>query len=95
VSCILNALEGMDDEHVSQDLRQDFLDTFQSKLSLQFEDDEIETSQGRLWYLYTCSAEVKDDKVLPLHVSKERLMKQRSQSGLYGAAYSPVSVNMD
>jgi hypothetical protein len=95
VSCILNALEGMDDEGVSQDLQQDFLEVIRSKLSLQFEADEIETSQGRLWYLYTCSAEVKDDKVLPLHVSKERLMKQKSQSSVTGATYSPISVNMD
>jgi predicted transposase YdaD len=65
----------MDDEDVSQALQQDFLEVIRSKLSLQFEADEMETSQGRLWYLYTCSAEVKGDKVMPLHVSKERLMK--------------------
>jgi hypothetical protein len=95
VSCILNALEGMDDDDFSQDLRQDFLEAIRWKLSLQFEAEETETSRGRLWYLYTCSAEVKDDKVLPLHVLKERLMKQRSQSSLSGATYSPISVSMD
>jgi hypothetical protein len=93
VSCILNALEGMDEEDVSHELQIDFLEAIRSKVSLQFEPDEMETTQGRLWYLYTCSAEVKDDKVLPLHVSKERLMKQKSQSNLSGA-YSPISVNI-
>jgi hypothetical protein len=49
----------MDDEDVSQVLQQDFLEAIRSKLSLQFEADEMETSQGRLWYLYFVPAEVK------------------------------------
>jgi hypothetical protein len=94
-SCILNALDDMDDDGVSQDIQQDFLVAMRLKLSLEFEAEDMETSQGRLWYLYTCSAELEDDKVLPLHVSKEHLMKQKSESSLSGATYSPVSVNMD
>jgi hypothetical protein len=90
VSCILNALDGMDDDDVdvSRDLRRDFLETIRSKLSLEFEGEEMETSQGRLLYLYNCSAQVKEDKILPLRVSKERLVKQISQNNL-----SPVSVS--
>jgi hypothetical protein len=95
VSCILNALEDTDDDDVdiSRDVRQDFLETIRSKLSLEFDGEEMETSQGRLLYLYTCSAQVKDDKSLPLHVSQERLVKQSSQNNLLGAKYSPVSVS--
>jgi hypothetical protein len=97
VSCILNALEGMDndDVDVSRDVRrQDFLETIRSKLSLEFEGEEMETSQGRLLYLYTCSSQVEEDKILPLHVSKERLVKQNSQNNnLLGGKYSPVSVS--
>lgn len=96
VSCILNALlEEMDDDgvDVSLDVRQDFLETLRSKLLLEFEGEEIETSQGRLLYLYTCSAQVKEDKILPL-VLQERLVKQNSQKNLLGGSkYSPVSVS--
>jgi hypothetical protein len=95
VSCIVNALEDTDDDDVdvSRELRQDFLETIRSKLSLEFEGDEMETTRGRLLYLYTCSAQVKEDKILPLHVSQERLVKQTSQNNLLGAKYSPVSVS--
>jgi hypothetical protein len=95
VSCILNALDDMDDDDVdvSLDVRQDFLETIRSKLSLEFEGEEMETSQGRLLYLFTCSAQGKEDKILPLHASQERLVKQSSQNNLLGAKYSPVSVS--
>jgi hypothetical protein len=95
VACILNALEGMEDGYLSQELQQDFLETIRSNVSLQFEAEELETSQGRLWYLYSCSAEVKEDDIVPIHVSTERLVKQRSQSCLSGASRSPVSVNLN
>ena len=95
VSCILNALKDVDDDDVdvSRDVRQDFLDTIRSKLSLEFEGEEMETSQGRLLYLYTCCAKGMEDKILTLHASKERLAKERSQNILLGSKYSPVSVS--
>jgi hypothetical protein len=99
VSCILNALEDVDDDDVDvsrdvrRDIRQDFLETIRSKLSLEFEGEEMETSQARLFYLYNCSAQVKENKILPLHVSQERLVEQGLQINLLGAKYSPVSVS--
>jgi hypothetical protein len=96
VSCILNALEDTDndDVDVSRYVREDFLETIRSKLSLEFEGKEMETSQGRLFHLYACSAQVKEDKILPLRISKERLAKDNSQNNnLLGGNYSPVSVS--
>jgi hypothetical protein len=93
VSCILNSLEDMNNEYVSRELRQDFLEAIRSKLSLQFEAEEMETSKGRLWYLYTCSAQVKDDKILPNHVSQEIHVKHNSKNNPSGGGkYLPVSV---
>jgi hypothetical protein len=71
VSCILIALEDTDNDVVSRDLRQDFLETIRLKLSLQFEGTEMATSQSRLLHLYTCSSQAKEVKIIPLlHVPR-------------------------
>jgi len=95
VACILSALEGMDDEHLSQELQRCFLDTILLELSLEFPVDELEKCQGRLWYLYSCSAQVQEDDILPIHVSEERLVKYRSEQHSSDVdGHSPVSVNL-
>jgi hypothetical protein len=52
---------------------------FDRNFSLQFEADEMETSQGRLWYpLYLLIGQGWRQKILPLrNLGKERLMKQK------------------
>jgi len=93
VSCILNAMEGIDDTYLSHDLKFQFLERLQSNVSLTVDPTALESIQARMWYLYSCSAQLQEDDILPLHTSKELTFNHAS--GAPVTTHSPVSVQQE
>lgn len=88
VACLLNSMEGIDDSVYSHELQHEFLLELNSFLP-DIDAEEIDLIQSRLWYLYSCSAQLEEDDVLPTDP-----VPQSSKSDADTASYSPVSVHM-
>lgn len=94
VACMLNAVEGLDDMFSVEQIRSQFLGSLRLRLNIEIDQKTLEGLQARLWYLYSCSAQMQCDDVLPLYVAKSHGSKSASEPGVFGAAHSPVSVSI-
>jgi hypothetical protein len=91
MACMLNAMEGMNDSVEAARARREFLQEVSSALSATFDEEELDAAQSRLWFLYSCSAQLSEDDALEaLSPRKEYSM---SKSGLDSMTNSPVSVH--
>lgn len=90
-AALLNAVEAADDTAVSELFRHQLLRFLKDTLHVSFEVDTLENAQGRLWYLYSCSAQEDAQDFAPLHVSKSQLVKISDRDAGTG---SPVSVSI-
>ena len=91
----MNAMEGMDNITIDQQIN--FLEVINSTLELQYTTETVESIRNRLWYIYSMSAQYKEDDAISessssSHVEKERQTKlaYSEQSSMRSA--SPVSV---
>jgi hypothetical protein len=99
VSCILTAVDGVEDYtgQSSRKIRNTFLSHVRSILPMSSRDDDLDESQGRLWYLYTCSAQLLDDdqeRVRALTRSPRAGKIHSEPIDVDSFAYSPVSVRL-
>jgi Cyclin, N-terminal domain len=94
VACIMNAFLDVESECIAQQLQNDFLATLKASLCVDVSLTALANAQGRLWYLYTCSAQSQFDENQPLHDLSERSIKYSSTNEQASFAYSPVSVDM-
>eukprot|EP00536_Pseudo-nitzschia_multiseries_P006023 jgi/Psemu1/255028/estExt_Genewise1Plus.C_1240031 len=63
VASLVNAMEGMESS-VSEDQQFGFLETIQRIFQLPFSTDAIEAVRNRLWYVYSMSAQCKEDNAI-------------------------------
>jgi hypothetical protein len=101
LACMLNAMEGMDESTVPQEQQRNFVDTICGNFDLRFTKDEIESVRNRLWYVYSMSAQYKEDDMAAAAAtitSSDVVMKDaRSKKQHYDGkerspSSSPVSV---
>jgi len=91
VACILNALQDGEGPFVAKQLTEEFMTSLNSSLGANLCSEELEKTQARLWYLYSCSTQSQFDEVQPALSFHEQSIKcEDATSGEY--ANSPVSV---
>lgn len=102
VAALLNTLDGIEDASLSQKLQVDLLSSTQIELGDDFlmRPDVLEATQDRLWYLYSCSAQHKDDDdflSLQVHTLSNKhghslSSKQKTSTNNEELNKSPVSI---
>jgi hypothetical protein len=97
LASLMNAMEGMDD--ISLDQQSNFIDVINLTFDLKFTADMVETVRNRLWYIYSMSAQYKeDDAIAPTDLVRNKDKKDTSEvkriSGESSSSpsASPVSV---
>jgi Cyclin, N-terminal domain/Cyclin, C-terminal domain len=63
LSAMINAMEGLDESTFSQRQQEGFVETVCMTFGLKFALEEIEGVRNRLWYVYSMSAQYKEDDV--------------------------------
>lgn len=94
VACILNVIEGIDSEQHAVVLKHEFLESLKMTYNLTFEASALDKVQARLWFLYSCSAQLQRDDIIPLYFAQERLVKYNFMSEQDIVSHSPVCVNI-
>ena len=92
VACILNAIEGIDDIAYAKELRQEYLRTLHCSLCVEVDLVALDRAQKRLWYLYSCSAQIQYEDIIPHCVSRERLHQSDNNLDKSSVSHSPVGV---
>jgi len=92
VACILNAMEGMDDEYLYQTLPLEFIVKLRTSLCVDIECVALEHCQARLWFLYGCSAQLQHDDIMPSHIRK---VCQGQHGGDTGSTFSNSPISVD
>lgn len=95
VACILNAIEGIDDINHAKDLRCEYLRTLRTCLCVEVDMFELDRSQKRLWYLYSCSAQIQYEDIMPHNLSKEKLHTSDHEYDATSHDHSPVGVGFN
>ncbi len=95
IASLMNAMEGMD--NITIDQQNNFLDVINSTFELKYTADAVESIRNRLWYIYSMSAQYKEDDVISegtssTHVQKERQTKLSLLETSSARSVSPVSV---
>ena len=90
LASLINAMDGI--EHISLERQNSFVDIINLTFGLKFSAEIVEAVRNRLWYVYSMSAQYKeDDCVAPQLVEKD--MKRKFVSGKsLSPSTSPVSV---
>lgn len=93
VAALMNAMEGMDESMISSEQQQCFLKDLQGSFGLVYSEELIETIRNRLWYVYSMSAQYKEDDVITPQTLKETTpQKECVGSDMSSVSHSPVSV---
>jgi hypothetical protein len=96
IAALLNAMEGMDEAVVSKEQRGAFLNAIHGMYGMSFPLEHVENARNRLWYVYSMSAQYKEDDVISPHAIKQspnkHLMESEVSTGLIQS--SPVCVTM-
>jgi hypothetical protein len=103
VACMLNSMEGMDELTDSRTVRGNFSKTAlasilcntatNSKVVDIVTNETLNAAQERLWYLYSCSAQLEHDESLPEHLSRQRhVVPQPRAKPQQDLSQSPISV---
>lgn len=61
MAALLNAMEGMDEASVPAQQQDCFLDAVSYTVGLTFSRDVVEDCRNRLWFVYSCSAQYRDE----------------------------------
>lgn len=92
VACILNAMESMEDEYIHGKLPLHFFSKLSINLCVHLEAEAVEHVQSRLWFLYSCSAQILYEDIIPLHVIEDSMTDKRANV-FSSQASSPISVD--
>jgi hypothetical protein len=92
IAALMNAMEGMDDSMISPEQQLRFLKDLQFSFGLVYSEEIIETSRNRLWYVYSTSAQYKEDDIITPQALKETHEKECTGSDVSSVSHSPVSV---
>ena len=93
IAALLNAMEGMDESTISKAQQMDFLESLNKAFGLRYHFDLVEMIRNRLWYVYSMSAQYKEDDVIAPHTIKESPGKiELGRETSSQVSQSPVSV---
>lgn len=92
VACLLNAIEGIDDINTAKELRHEYLRILNCSLCVEVDLIALDRAQKRLWYLYSCSAQIQYEDIIPHCLSKERLNHSEFCYENSSLSNSPVGV---
>jgi len=93
IAALLNAMEGMDESVVSKEDHAAFQKTVCEVIGQDLPKDTIDSIRNRLWYVYSQSAQYREDEVLPpanLLPSENRIVEK----DLLAGDQSPVCVSV-
>lgn len=97
IASLMNAMEGMD--NITIDQQNSFLDVINSTFDLKYTADTVEGIRNRLWYIYSMSAQYKEDDAIaegtsssPSLVQKEKRTRVGFPEHSSARSISPVSV---
>ena len=92
IASIQNAMEGMDESVVTKEQRAGFLQLIKETYQLEYPHDIVENTRNRLWYVYSMSAQYKEDDELSPHTVKQSQPDKRILDS--SISQSPVCVRM-
>jgi Cyclin, N-terminal domain len=95
VACILNAVEGIDDIKYAKELRQSYLRTLSCNLCVELDLAALDRAQKRLWYLYSCSAQIQYEDMITHSLSKERMHPTTNNFEKSNHSHSPIGVTFN
>lgn len=93
VACVLNAMEGMDNENHYRTLPLQFISKLRSTLCVDLNPTALDRCQERLWFLYGCSEQVQHDDILPLHIRQHSRGEKLQIIAAQHPSNSPISVD--
>lgn len=94
LAAIINAMEGMNEATVSLQQQASFAEVIAMTFGLKFSHEEIESARNRLWYVYSMSAQYKDDDSLAPDMVRTEAYHSKNAMDTTPASpsTSPVSV---
>jgi len=94
---LMNAMEGMD--NITLEQQNTFLDVINLRFDLKYNAEMVETVRNRLWYIYSMSAQYKEDDSMAVGAPSNLVKKETPKKTNYsagesssGRSISPVSV---
>jgi hypothetical protein len=94
LAALLNAIDSSEPDVAVQKSKEIMMTKLKDSLEVRFDDETIEHAQRRLWYLYSCSAEMDEQEANPPQALQWRTapvtVNKRSEAG----SHSPISVDM-
>ena len=91
VACILNAMEGMEEDHLCRTLPLQFIASLRSHLCVDLNPCALEHCQERIWSLYSCSEQLQHDDILPHHIRYHQA--EGKSFSVRNHSVSPISVD--
>jgi hypothetical protein len=92
VAALMNAMEGMDESMISGEQQRCFLKDLQDSFGIVYSEEVVETIRNRLWYVYSMSAQYKEDDIITPQSLKDTPQKECMGSDMTSVSRSPVSV---
>jgi hypothetical protein len=93
LASILNAMEGIDEAAVSTQQQQNFVNIINLTFDLTFAKETVEAVRNRLWYVYSMSAQYREEDALSPDLIKKEMMPRKFVTGEPSSpSASPVSV---
>lgn len=92
LAAILNALEGMDEAALASQQQQNFVDIINLTFGLNFAKETVEAVRNRLWYVYSMSAQYREDGALSPDLIKREMPRKFVTGEPSSPSASPVSV---
>ncbi|KAG7362790.1 cyclin-like protein [Nitzschia inconspicua] len=92
LAALINAMEGLNESTFPQQQQESFVDIICTTFGLKFSHEEIESVRNRLWYVYSMSAQYKeDDAVSPDTVKRDPQRKHNDEDAMQVEPSSPSS----
>lgn len=90
IVALINSMEGMDDQALDQHHCM-FVKAIEEKFGVRYQPEEVEACRNRLWYVYSMSAQYKEDDYLVSPQSPKESIKN-VMAGDGSVVHSPVCV---
>lgn len=97
IASLINAMEGMENIPIEQETY--FLDAINTAFDLKHTTDDVERARNRLWYIYSMSAQYKEDDAISEGSSSSNDQKEDTTKAVFASepfssvrSISPVSV---
>jgi Cyclin, N-terminal domain/Cyclin, C-terminal domain len=96
VAAVLNAIEGLEEGVLTELKEEQFVQSIETSFGISYDDDDLKSIRRRLWYVYSLTAQCRDDEVLPSGYNQLQEISERSvkpnENGINPMQLSPVCV---